>query len=254
MKDTISYYYKSLSGYNKNICQDYCRLDRIGDITLFSCSDGAGSSKLSHIGSKIFTDIFYGIIKRYLSRKFCLNYTENKKRIFVKCFRKSLENFLKYINYYYPENKISDFQCTFNFCILYKDTLYGFQIGDGATVYTDNNEILLFLKPQNGEFINSTFFITDFINRDFNTIYFNNLFQYNEVEIQKESYICSFTDGLLDISFKNRKIPFATFFKGIFNLFLNTDTLDNWFTSDKKLIEKVKDDRTLIIIKKNYVI
>lgn len=252
MKDKVTYYYKSVSGYNKNICQDYSRVERIGNIFLFSCSDGAGSSKLSHIGSKIFTDIFYGIIRRYLSRKYCLSYTINKKRIFVKCFKKALEKFLKHINYYYPNNKILDFQCTFNFCILYKNTLYGFQIGDGATVYTDNNEVLLFLKPQNGEFINSTFFVTDFINKDFNTIYFNNIFQYNEVEIEKESYICSFTDGLLDISFKNRTTPFSNFFKGIFSL--NVDTLDNWFTSDEKLIEKVKDDRTLIIIKKNYVI
>ena len=141
-----------------------------------------------------------------------------------------------------------DFACTFLAAIVGVDSAAFFQIGDGAIVYSANDgaeNYNLISLPQQGEYANSTNFVTDLTVSD--------VLQFEMIE-KRIDEIAVFTDGLQRIALDYKsKAAHAPFFRPMFApLRTATETADLQkrlidFLNSPKINERTDDDKTLIL-------
>lgn len=249
----MHYYYNSVIGlqHQKNNipCQDYSLVEEYQEHIIMICADGAGSSYLSDIGSKLICDFFIKNLKLYISERFTIDSHNWKKRklLLIKVFRKSLSELYKFT----LEKKINfkDVLTTINVAIKTKKSITSFSIGDGFIVFRPKYRKFynFILSPNKGEYKNTTYFIDYFLNKNLNDILKDEIFKFNIVTNSEIEFVFLSTDGLENISLQNNLI-YQPFFKTLEEAFRNnSEDFKNWFINDSELINRTLDDRSIII-------
>lgn len=214
-------------------------VDPASDWLAIAVSDGAGGSKYSREGSKIFcqmvlAEIFNGEKRKHLETASSLmeagDLDSREREIKNELYYLLGNALLKSYNEVEEAAKLNaatvkDFSCTFLISLVKKINdewlIVGFWVGDGGIgIYLEDKEPLILGKPDSGEFSGQTRFITmpEILT--------------NSADIFSRIYICKVAD-----------------FKG---LALMTDGIsDAWFHTDSNLFKKEKWDELWLDIQKN---
>lgn len=216
-------------------CQDYCARTISGDIAIAACADGSGSAELSHIGSRT-------AVERFLDEVNGLDSTPTRERIeaWVDAARAGvLEEAERHGT---PPRELA---CTFIAAMVGDGWAAFAQIGDGVIVFVGPQGYELVFWPDNGEYANTTRFLTE-------DDYRANL----RIEIV-ERHLDEFallTDGLqmLALDYRHANVH-APFFTPLFRTLrhgrdeeaLQTSLRD--FMDSKRVNDRTDDDKTLLL-------
>lgn len=239
---------KGTSHEAKNIpCQDnnYCSIvqDINGaQILIAIVSDGAGSASKADIGSSETCTKFSAFLIDCLKNGMVLNaFTEKFFKSWIVEFQNELAT--KATS---EELTIRDYASTFLAAIVSAESACFVQIGDGAIVIKgEDDEYSYMFVPQNGQYANQTFFITDekAVER----------FQFEYIE-KPINQIAMFSDGIqnLVLDVQNFTVN-QNFFSEWFNWLseikdqnIGKKILEDYLNSPK-INERTNDDKTLIL-------
>lgn len=259
MSDSWKYVYASVAGTSHTKsgtdCQDSCTC------SVFFCNglpifigvvaDGAGSALNSKIGASIACDLFLNEIRTLCESGGSI---EEITRSFIEDCIASFQNHIKAVAE--ADGKTSrDYACTFLSCVIGKEYSVFAQIGDGAIVVSSEDEPTDYrwvFWPQQGEYANQTFFITDddAINK----------MEYIEIR-RKIDEVALFSDGLQGITLNyEKKLAHTPFFSPSFawlrpfaegHLENLSHSLELYFNSPI-INEKTDDDKTLILATRRF--
>jgi hypothetical protein len=144
--------------------------------------------------------------------------------------------------------EVRDFACTLVAAIVGASTSIFLQIGDGAIVVAEGDEYRPIFWPQNGEYANSTYFVTDELALD------NLLFQRADTPPTEE--ISIFTDGLQSLALRfDTRSAHGPFFSPMFARLRSesggeSDALAPLlrdFLTSRRVNERTDDDKTLLL-------
>ena len=258
-KDLImnwKYFYATEKG-TSHIANDTPRQDNCSVVTfkvsgtrylISVVADGAGSASKSQISSKY---ICYFFIKRMFKWLKKNNISDFKKEVAFAWIELLHKIFDQAVKDCHAESR-REFASTFLFCVLSDKGNLFMQIGDGAIGVEKDNEFDCVFKPQNGEYINTTHFITEDNFRK------HLMLEKNKDEISK---VAMFTDGIetIALDMQNMK-PHAPFFAPFFNVlskFKNNGKCNalcknlSEFLTSKRVNKMTNDDKTLVLISTN---
>lgn len=215
-------------------CQDYCAGTMAGTTLVAACADGAGSAELSQLGSKAAVDRFIEVASGDVMP------TKEQVEAWVEAARQRLLEEAD-ANSSTPRQ----LACTF-LAALVGDTWAAFaQVGDGVIVFNGPEGYNFAFWPDNGEYANTTRFLSD-----------DDYRQHLRVEIvaQFVSELAVLTDGLqmlaLDIAGAKVHDPFfAPLFRVVKNgpdvVALQSSLLE--FLNSKRVNDRTDDDKTLVL-------
>lgn len=224
-------------------CQDFYAVrvfeTNAGEILAAAVSDGAGSAKFAALGSRFVCDFFISAVADVLENGG--EFSDLNRNFFLQF----LQTFQTELAAKTAAQDLGDYACTFLAVAASETEAFFAQIGDGAIVYASEQEFRLFAVPQQGEYANSTNFITDEAAAD-------NL-QFERIETRVEE-LALFTDGLqrLTIDFQSKR-PHQPFFRSMFaplraeNAATNLEEKLSQFLDSPKINERTDDDKTLIL-------
>jgi hypothetical protein len=206
-------------------------------------ADGAGSSTDGGTGAEIACDTLYSSILQTLEKKEDLSLvTEQDITGWITGARDSVDACAK------KQGKLLvDYACTCIGSVAGRNHALFFQIGDGGIVINADDDYRVIFWPEQGEYINSTCFLSDKDYLDHLNITFTD---------SPSAEIALFTDGLQNmvLSFSQKKAH-TGFFKPIFEA-LKKDSDHEFFGSSSQLSsfllhreisERSDDDKTLIL-------
>lgn len=141
---------------SKKPCQDsfFILRDLKNEFLCVAVADGAGSASLSDLGAEVVTRK----VCNFLNKKFDLFYESDPFKVkasIIHALRTTLGKVAK-------KNKvvIRDLASTLLFVSVKKDKIIVGHLGDGIILYDKAYEIKVLSEPENGEFINQTYFVT----------------------------------------------------------------------------------------------
>lgn len=216
-------------------CQDYCA-GRVAGSTLFAaCADGAGSAGLSHVGSKV-------AVESFLEGAASLESSPTREQVerWVNAARDHVLGTAAA-----SETTPRQLACTLLAAVVGENWAAFAQIGDGAIVFDGSGGYELAFWPDNGEYANTTRFLTD-------DDYPANL-RIKIVE-RRVTELAVFTDGLqmlaLDFGQSKAHDPFfAPLFRAVKNGpdegILQRPLLE--FMDSSRVNERTDDDKTLFL-------
>lgn len=227
--------------------QDHCRsgIVRLAGKEFFIglAADGAGSTTEGGTGAEIACDTLYRYIVQTLEKKEDLSLiTEPDISGWITGARDSIDAWAKK-----QVKLLEDYACTCMGSVAGRDHALFFQIGDGGIVINSDHDYRVIFWPEQGEYINSTCFLSD-----------EDYLDHLNITVMDSPFeeIALFTDGLqnLVLSFSQKKAH-TGFFKPIFEA-LKKDTDHEFFGSSphlssfllhREIIERCDDDKTLIL-------
>lgn len=234
-------------------CQDYTNYIHLDNIIVGAIADGAGTAKYADIGARLAVDTILKSLELLAlkpSGNFSVNRlfggTEKKyKNLFCNVIRQKV---IPTLEQQAQEKRCSlnDFACTLIAFIATSNWIAAMQIGDGFLVIRLNQgEYQLLLKPNKGEFINETTFVTS--KKALSTLQFKFL-------SGNTKFICASTDGLEKVAIRlSDWTPHAPFFKPLeFYLEQTTNPESNKqylvkFLNSERLNSRTNDDKTLLL-------
>jgi len=178
-------------------------MDKQGEEVLIAlASDGAGSANKAKEASELVTKRAIEIIADLIENDKAIN--EAAILILVETIYDELLQLATL-----SEESIGEYSCTFLGAVVFQSSAVFFQIGDGAIIRDDGNDCYSTIWwPHNGEYVNTTSFITD-------DNYFANL----KITLISETIneIAILTDGLQHLSLNNEtSTVYQPFFTGLF--------------------------------------
>ncbi|NES84994.1 MAG: protein phosphatase 2C domain-containing protein [Moorea sp. SIO2B7] len=235
-------------------CQDYGNFRILNDVIVGAVADGAGSAKYADLGANLAVEkalAYLGGIEEWLQkRKGFWQQNPNPlseemaRKLFTKLLKKVVKNLHKQ-----AENKgyvINDFACTLLVFVATPEWITAMQIGDGfMVVRPQKGEHQLLFKPDKGEFINETTFVTS-----------ENALEEMQVSILsgKQQFICASTDGLERVAIRMSDwAPFPPFFNPLEECLRETDNPQEqdeyvkMFLDSERLNARTNDDKTLLL-------
>jgi hypothetical protein len=216
-------------------CQDFCAGSLVGSTLVAVCSDGAGSAELSHLGSKAAVERFMEVAAP----------TESAPE------RTALEAWVDAARERVLEEAATQgdvprqLACTLLVAIVGDGWAVFAQIGDGVIVFNGDVGYELAFWPDNGEYANTTRFLTDDDYRKHLRI---------EIVPRQVSELAVMTDGLqmLALDFKGARVH-DRFFEPLFRTVRNNPNEEALRTSllefmdSKRVNERTDDDKTLLL-------
>jgi hypothetical protein len=208
---------------------------------MMACADGAGSASHAALGAKLACLSFLhsaaetleaGLPVREIQQKHILGWHEQARR----CI--SLESCLRNLG-------LRDFACTLLTAIVGREWAVFSQIGDGAIIIPAKNGYETIFWPQTGEYVNTTFFLTD--------PGFEEKLAQRSVEFKVDE-LALLTDGLQDLAlhYASRSVH-APFFDPMFkSLRQVADPEDleeplRQFLQSAPVNDRTDDDKTLVL-------
>lgn len=171
-------------------CQDYCDYYIDEDSSMIALSDGAGSCKYSHYGSKLIVEKTLGFFKE--RKKILLDKNEEDiKKALMSYLFKELESKAAELNV--PEKELS---ATLLFVFCYQDKFIYGHIGDGIICCDYDGKLKLVSKGIGGEHKNETVFFRTGIDSKYLTLSIKSLKNIL-------SFYC-FSDGLEPVLISNK--------------------------------------------------
>ena len=226
--------------------QDFCRAGTIllsdSEFFIGIAADGAGSTTDGGRGAEIASGTLYTkIIDAVRNTDDLSNITDEDVRNWIIASREAIVADSKESG-----KRLREYACTILGSVAGKDSAIFFQIGDGAIVTGSGPEYQTIFWPEQGEYANTTFFITD-------EQYLDHL-QINHAESPDE--IALFTDGLqnLVLSFAQKKAH-SGFFMPLFDA-LKKNPVDDFsdfsaqlssFLCRDDITARSDDDKTLVL-------
>lgn len=216
-------------------CQDFCAGSIAGSTLIAACADGAGSAELSHLGSK-------AAIERFMEAVPPLESAPTREAIesWVDAARaRVLEEATA------SETMPRQLACTLLAAIVGETWAAFVQIGDGVIVFDGPEGYELAFWPDNGEYANTTRFLTEDDYRDHLRI---------EIVERQVIELAVLTDGLqmLALDFAQAKVHdrfFSPLFKTVKNgpdeKTLRASLLE--FINSKRVNDRTDDDKTLLL-------
>lgn len=241
-------------------CQDYTDFIRLnnageddnnGEIVIGAVSDGAGSCKNSHIGSKLAVETALESLKgwpKWLKE----NQQDSSPEILKKSAERAFAKTLKAIKAAFDEKagkmhrSPKDFSCTLLIVVTTPNWLAAMQIGDGFIVVRQpDSEYQLLFHPSKGEYFNETTFVTS--SRAEEKMEVKTLFR-------KQQFIFAASDGLerIAINLKDWQphSPFFDMFKNALekrNEEEEKDSTEKWLDSEA-VNKRTDDDKTILLL------
>ncbi|MBG1262740.1 PP2C family serine/threonine-protein phosphatase [Nostoc commune] len=229
-------------------CQDYGNYLIFDDVIVGAVADGAGSAKHSDVGSKLavetvlkcFSDINESPQKEAFSQPLS---KEEAEEVFAKIMNQVITELQKQADE--QDYSVNDLACTLLVFVATPDWITAMQIGDGFIVIrSQESEYQLLFKPDKGEFINETTFITS-----------TNAVKDMQVKVisEKQEFICASTDGLEKVAIRlSDWEPFSPFFKPLEEYLDETvdpkeDKYLTEFLNSERLNSRTDDDKTLLL-------
>jgi Protein phosphatase 2C len=244
------YGFASVAGTSHNrhslACQDSCRAEVFSgpqgeEILLAVASDGAGSATHANLGSVLACDLLIdGVRAHFDAGKSWAQLGDNFIYGWIGEFQGLAAS--------WSGDSPREFACTLLAAVVGKEHAAYFQIGDGAIVASrGEDEYHCVCWPQQGEYANSTNFLTDDDAADK---------IYCEFNISGIDEVALFTDGIqnlvLDYRSRSAHAPyFASMFAWLRPRRIGysrelSDSLVDYLNSDK-INERTDDDKTLIL-------
>ncbi|MDD1704481.1 MAG: protein phosphatase 2C domain-containing protein [Methanoregula sp.] len=227
--------------------QDYNKAGtiRIGDVEFFIglAADGAGSTTEGGRGAEIACETVYEKIVATLRTAGGLSdITDENIRGWITAGRDAIDTEAAA-----KTKRLKDYACTILGAVAGERGALFFQIGDGAIVTGSGQEYRTIFWPEQGEYANTTFFVTD-------EQYLHRLQILHAESVPEE--IALFTDGLqnLVLSFSDRQAH-PGFFRPLFealnrssgNAFLGFSAEIETFLGRDEINARSDDDKTLIL-------
>lgn len=216
-------------------CQDYCEGRVVGSTLFAACADGAGSAELSHLGSK-------AAVQHFMEKAVSLESAPTREQ-----FESWVDAARACVLEKASANDATPRQlaCTLLAAIVGEDWAAFAQIGDGVIIFDGPEGYELAFWPDNGEYANTTRFLTE-------DDYRANL----RIEIvnRQVSELAVLTDGLqmLALDFGQAKVHdrfFAPLFRTVKNgqdeETLRASLLE--FMDSKRVNDRTDDDKTLLL-------
>ena len=217
-------------------CQDYCAGSVVGSTLVAACSDGAGSAELSHLGSKAAVERFMedAASLRIGPRAGC-DRGLGGRRPRAGCLKRPPRK----------ESSPRQLACTLLVAIVGDGWAAFAQIGDGVIVFDGDAGYELAFWPDNGEYANTTRFLTDDDYRKHLRI---------EIVTRQVSELAVLTDGLqmLALDFRRARVH-DRFFEPLFRTVRNNPDEEALraslleFMDSKRVNERTDDDKTLLL-------
>jgi len=227
--------------------QDYCRANvvQLSDKEFFIglAADGAGSTTDGGVGAKIACETIYiNILCSIRQFEELSLITENDIKKWIISARESIDEHAKK-----KGKSLNDYACTLIGSVIGNNNSIYFQIGDGGIVVNSGNGYQPIFWPEQGEYMNTTYFISD-----------ESLLEHLNIKKIDSSpnEIALFTDGLQNlVLLYSQKIAHYGFFNPLFdairknpcNDFFNLSTQLSGFLSRTEMNERSDDDKTLIL-------
>lgn len=243
------YVYESMIGtshkQSDQPCQDYCKgiihkLD-FSEVLIATCLDGAGSAKLSHVGAFVAGNSFVAEAECWLELNgHSTQPDEETVKLWVSSARKSLiEKATE------SEALPRDLACTLLGAVISDKWAVFIQIGDGAIVFDAEGTYQFAFWPDNGEYANTTFFLSDERYESHIRL---------EILTQTISELAVFTDGLQMLALDYVHIqPHTPFFKPLFTTVQTSQNQDRLnedlvaYLSSERMNQKTDDDKSLLL-------
>jgi hypothetical protein len=221
-------------------CQDYCAGTVAGTTVVAACADGAGSAELSHLGSKAAVERFMEVASPEASptREAIEGWIDAAR---ARVLDEAAAN----------ETAPRQLACTFLVAIVGETWAAFAQIGDGVIVFDGPQGYDLAFWPDNGEYANTTRFLTEDDYREHLRI---------DIVERRVTELAVLTDGLqmLALDFTQAKVHgrfFAPLFKTVRDGpdagMLQTSLLE--FMNSKRVNDRTDDDKTLLLATRNDV-
>jgi Protein phosphatase 2C len=235
-------------------CQDYCLCESFllfgsgPPVFLALLADGAGSTSDGGVGAKIACDTLRLAIRDWIDDRKGLNLLISRPLIekWLAHSRKEISDHANALG-----KTLRDFACTFLGCVIIEERAVYFQIGDGAIVAFDKNTERYepIFWPQNGEYANTTHFLSD-------SSYLDKVFIDSDRTAPGE--IALFSDGLQQLLLTfSTKTAHQPFFHKTFSLLRYSRKSLTCLQSDLEktfqnliVTKRTDDDISLIIAKK----
>jgi hypothetical protein len=231
-------------------CQDYGNYRFESPYLIGAVSDGAGSAKHSDIGSQVAVESALDSIAKILNRQFIEEPSkEEVEQAAPEIFAEMLEEILCTLHQeaIIGGYELRDLGCTLLVFFATSHWVAAMQIGDGLMMlraHADAPYQLLF-KPDKGEFINETIFITTSSACDYMTVC---------TETVETPFLCAATDGLERVAVRLQDWePFAPFFRPFEDCLMKLSTAAEQhtylqtFLESERLNAKTDDDKTLLV-------
>ena len=136
-------------------CQDKTYYLNENDTSVIALADGAGSASMSHYGAEFVTQK----ICRLLTHQFDIYFNEEDgaaiKRVIVGTLLEGLEKLAQDL-----DCEVKDLASTLLVSAVKNGKYIILHIGDGVIGYVKNGELKIASHPENGEFVNTTVFVT----------------------------------------------------------------------------------------------
>lgn len=211
-----------------------------GEVLIVAVADGAGSAKFAELGARNVCDFFVSGVSALFENGGKIS---DLNQTFYFEFLKAFSNALSAND---NNTDLNDYACTFLAVAACENETIFCQIGDGAIVFASElDEFKLFAIPQQGEYANTTNFVTDENAAE--------KLQFKRLENRIEE-LAIFTDGLqrlaIDFQSKNAHLPF---FRSMLaplrgeNPAANLEEKLSAFLNSPKINERTDDDKTLIL-------
>lgn len=229
-----------------SLCQDFCiaNIENSFDhqnYLVCLVADGAGSAKCGKKGAEMACSYAALAIRNTLNSKGCM-----LNIITVEKWIKQVQNAIQQDA---TANKlvIRDYACTLLGAVIGEHQALFFQIGDGAIVASNGYTQGIVFCPDNGAFINMTYFVTD-----------KNVLAHLHVITThtKINEVALFTDGIQRLALSiAQQTPYIPFFEPMFKLMrskslyecktLNTQL--QLFLNSRNINDRTDDDKSLIL-------
>lgn len=139
-------------------CQDAFAIKLIGGVACIALADGAGSRKYSDRGAQICVDSVAG----YLAKNFDALLGQSKTRpesvgdMILQAVLVRLRRHVRRKKY-----GIEELACTLQFAAYKDGKVLAGHLGDGVIGIQNGDDLKVLSLPENGEYANSTYFVTD---------------------------------------------------------------------------------------------
>ena len=226
-------------------CQDSGHYEVVEDVLIGVVCDGAGSAREGQAGAEFFSRKVTGLLSESIrsghfserARSDCRDYLLS----IIQAARMELDEIALS-----RQMEPREFACTMVGCIASRDGGCFFHIGDGFAIYLGENGESVLSNPENGEYADETYFVTDDDWKD-------HLRVTPVPEISSGCLIGLMTDGASPFAVDRQRTGFYRPFIDPVVAFLRNATEHNGNHALKNLLESEKtsaitpDDKTLLL-------
>ncbi len=228
---------------NDEPCQDAAHHTVVGDVFIGAVCDGAGSAEQGQHGAEFFSKRVIELIAEAVQAgEFAASSADYAAFLAPHIERARGELHEVAVA---QERTLRDYACTFVGCITSPHGGCFFHIGDGCGVYMQGDGASVLSQPENGEFSDETYFVTD--------DYWREHLRVTPLAATSQGVIGLMSDGAMPFAINRARDGFyRPFIDPVVNFLRNasepngSEALQNMLSSEKTC-EITADDKTLLL-------